>query len=88
LRHPRSVYAYATERPQVHAGRFADVHGNRSYVNISVAVDPETPENGPLYNRGPRSHSVPASAGTAAQSCSTKHTTISLIEHVPMEVGT
>lgn len=31
-----------------HTGRFADVHGNRSYVNIAVAVDPETPENGPL----------------------------------------
>ena len=31
-----------------HTGRFADVHGNRSYVNIAVAVDPETSENGPL----------------------------------------
>ena len=33
---------------QVHTGHFADVHGNRSYVNISVAIDPETAENGPL----------------------------------------
>lgn len=31
-----------------HTGRFADVHGNRSYVNIAIAVDPETTENGPL----------------------------------------
>lgn len=32
----------------VHTGRFADVRGNRSYVNIAVAIDPETTENGPL----------------------------------------
>lgn len=31
-----------------HTGAFADVHGNRSYVNIAVAVDAETEENGPL----------------------------------------
>jgi hypothetical protein len=32
----------------VDKGRFLAVHGNRSYCNISVAVDAETPDNGPL----------------------------------------
>ena len=31
-----------------HTGKFLDVHGNRSYVNIAVAIDAETAENGPL----------------------------------------
>ena len=31
-----------------HTGKFLDVHGNRSYVNIAVAIDAETPDNGPL----------------------------------------
>ena len=31
-----------------HTGKFLDVHGNRSYVNIAVAIDAETADNGPL----------------------------------------
>ena len=32
----------------VPSGRYRDVAGNATYVNITVAVDPETEENGPL----------------------------------------
>ena len=32
----------------IHTGAFKDVAGNRSYCNISVAIDPETHDNGPL----------------------------------------